>query len=120
MTKSTRDYSPGDDEEVQEDLEPHEDEDMGADDSMIPTREVVEHVVANKTAKHRKIAAAGLVAVGEAENDDAIEEQTEEDTEGLGKRKRRTNTRYAGFWRHANDKGDDIGVPGIDLPAVDS
>ncbi|KAJ7327467.1 hypothetical protein DFH08DRAFT_967900 [Mycena albidolilacea] len=44
-------------------------------------------------------------------------QQTEEDTERLGKRKRRTNTRYAGFWRHTNDKGDDIGVPGIDLPA---
>ncbi|KAJ7815544.1 hypothetical protein B0H13DRAFT_2381017 [Mycena leptocephala] len=49
QTKSTRDYCPGDDEEVAEDLEPYEDEEMGADNSEIPTREVVQHVVTKKT-----------------------------------------------------------------------
>jgi hypothetical protein len=38
-----------DDEKVAEDLEPHEDEEMGLDDSEIPTRGVLQHVVAKKT-----------------------------------------------------------------------
>jgi hypothetical protein len=123
QTKSTRDYCPGDDEEVVEDIEAHEDEGMGADDSEIPTREVVQHVVTKKTGKNRKAAAAGLISTGEAENADAHIAATEDmalagaaDGEGSGKRKRRPNTRYEAFWRHANDKNEDVDVPGIDVP----
>jgi hypothetical protein len=50
-TKSTRAYSPGENEEVEEDLEVYEDEEMGADDTEIPTQEVIRHVVAKKTGQ---------------------------------------------------------------------
>jgi hypothetical protein len=42
QTKSTRDYCPGEDDEVPEDQEVDEDEEMGGDDSDIPTRDVFE------------------------------------------------------------------------------
>jgi hypothetical protein len=78
QTKSTRDYCPGDDEEVAEDQELQEDEEMGHDDSVIPTREVVEHVVTKKTRRNRKVkaakgdAAVGLGSCGDAEDVDAV------------------------------------------------
>lgn len=118
QTKSTRDYCPGDDEEVAEDLEPHEDEELGADDSEIATHEVVEHVVTKKTRRNRKVKVAkdsttvGLGASGEAEDIEAEITMAEED-EPTGKRKRRANPRYADFWRHANDKDEDLDVPGL-------
>ncbi|KAJ7933696.1 hypothetical protein B0H13DRAFT_1855940 [Mycena leptocephala] len=68
-TRSTRDYCPGDDEEVIEDLEEHEDEDMGEDDSEIPTHEV-------KAAKGNS--AVGLGSSGEAEDADADISEAEE------------------------------------------
>jgi hypothetical protein len=90
QTKSTRDYCPGDDEEVAEDLEPYEDEEMGADDSEIPTREVVQHVVTKKTGKNRKVkadkgnAAVGLGSSGEAEDTDAEIDTADDDNVLLG------------------------------------
>ncbi|KAJ7744394.1 hypothetical protein B0H16DRAFT_1463270 [Mycena metata] len=118
QTKSSRDYCPGDDEEVAEDLEAHEDEEMGGDDSEIPTHEVVQHVVTKKTAKNRRVkavkgdSAQGLSSSGEAEDADA-EIAEEAMDEPMGKRKRRANPRYADFWRHANDKDEDLDVPGL-------
>ncbi|KAJ6602902.1 hypothetical protein B0H10DRAFT_1958045 [Mycena sp. CBHHK59/15] len=114
--KSTRDYCPGDDEEVAENLEAHQDEEMGEDDSEIPTQEVVQHVVTKKTTKNRKVKAAkgnsvvGLGSSGEAEDADAniSEAEAEVVDEPAGKRKRRANARYADFWRHANDNDQDL------------
>jgi hypothetical protein len=40
---------------VEEDLEVHEDEEIGAHDAEIPTQEVIRHVVAKKTGKNRKV-----------------------------------------------------------------
>ncbi|KAJ6548992.1 hypothetical protein B0H19DRAFT_1074777 [Mycena capillaripes] len=120
QTKSSRDYCPGDDEEVVEDLESHEDEEMGAGDSEIPTREVVKHVVTKKTGKNRKVKAAegtgavGLGSSGEAEDAEAEIAVAGDDVgEPMGKRKRRPNAQYANFWRHANDRDDDLNVPGL-------
>jgi hypothetical protein len=117
QTKSTHDCRPGDDEEVSEDLEPYEDDEMGADGSEIPTREVVDHVVTKKTAKNRKAKAnAGLVSSGEAEDADAeiaVIDEEPDVVEGLGKRTRRANGKYSDFWRHANDKDEDLHVPGL-------
>jgi hypothetical protein len=45
-------YCHGDDDEVSEDLGPHEDEEMGADNSEIPTREVVYHAITKKTGRN--------------------------------------------------------------------
>jgi hypothetical protein len=117
LTKSTHDYNPGDNKEVAEDMEPYEDEEMGGDDSAIPTREVVQHVVTKKTAKNRKVTTAGLVSSGMAEDADA-EIAAPDDTpgdvaEGSGKHKHRPTTRYGEFWRHANDKDEDLDVPGL-------
>ncbi|KAJ6556738.1 hypothetical protein DFH09DRAFT_1084445 [Mycena vulgaris] len=124
QTKSTRQYCPGDDEEVAEDLESHEDEEMGADDSEIPTREVIRHVVAKKTGKNRRVktktAAVGLASSGEAEDADAEVAATDDMPIGAdvpagvsGKRIRRANLKYTDFWRHANDKDEDLDVPGL-------
>jgi hypothetical protein len=118
QTKSTRDYAPGDDEEIPEDLEPHEDEELGGDDSVIATHEVVEHIVTKKTRKNRKVkvatddATVGLGSSGEAEDIEAEIAVADED-EQMGKRKRRANPWYADFWRHANDKDEDLDVPGL-------
>ncbi|KAJ7883609.1 hypothetical protein B0H13DRAFT_1890313 [Mycena leptocephala] len=106
-TKSTRDYCPGDDEEVAEDQELQEDEEMGHDDSEIPTREVVEHVVTKKTRRNRKVkaakgdAAVGLGSCGDAEDVDAEIVVADEGELATGKRKRRPNQNYVNFWRHA-------------------
>jgi hypothetical protein len=93
---------------------------MGEDDSEIPTREVVHHVVTKKTAKNRKIkgkGVVGLVSSGEAEDADAevaaVEIIGEPEKEGPGKRTRRANAKYTDFWRHANDKDEDLEVPGL-------
>lgn len=104
-TKSTRDYCPGDEEEVIEDLQAHEDEEMGGDDSEIPTHEVVQHVVTKKTAKNREVKTAkgnstvGLGSSGEAEDADADIPDAKENVvdEPTGKRKRRANAQYAEF-----------------------
>lgn len=125
-TKSTRTYCPGEDEEVQEDLEVHDDEEMGADGAEIPTQEVIRHIVAKKTGKNRKVKSAkdsgrvGLVSSAQAEDID-VEVAAVEGTAGdgeieleqSGKRMRRANVRYADFWRHANDKGEDLELPGL-------
>ncbi|KAF8155132.1 hypothetical protein K438DRAFT_1862950 [Mycena galopus ATCC 62051] len=88
---------------------------MGADDSEIPTREVVQHVVAKKTGKNRAVKGgsyAGLVSSGEAEDPDVDLEANKAEDEPVGKRKRRANTKYAAdFWRHTNDKGEDLDLP---------
>ncbi|KAJ7700515.1 hypothetical protein B0H16DRAFT_1749045 [Mycena metata] len=118
-TKSTHGQCPGDDEVVAEDLEQHEDEEMGDDDSEIPTREVVEHVVTKKTRKNRVVkgakggATVGLGSAGDAEDAEA-EIVVAEDGVETGKRKRRANPKYADFWRHTNDSGNDLAVPGMD------
>ncbi|KAJ7158959.1 hypothetical protein C8R43DRAFT_994554 [Mycena crocata] len=107
QTKSTRDYCPGNNEEVAEDQELQEDEEMGDDDSEIPTREVIEHVVTKKTSKNRKVKAAegnasvGLGSSGAAEDADAEVIAADEDALATGKRKRRPNQQYVNFWRHA-------------------
>ncbi|KAJ7358293.1 hypothetical protein DFH08DRAFT_802127 [Mycena albidolilacea] len=107
------------DEVVAEDLEQHEDEEMGDDDSEIPTREVVEHVVTKKTRKNRVVmgakggATVGLGSAGDAEDAEA-EIVVAEDGVETGKRKRRANPKYADFWRHTNDSGNDVAVPGMD------
>jgi hypothetical protein len=127
QTKSTRDYCPGDDDEVIEDLEAHKDEDMGGDDSEIPTHEVVQHVVTKKTAKNRKVKAAkgnsavSLGSSGEAEDADADISEAEENVvdEPTGKRKRRANALYADFWRHANDK-DEVELLYLPMPIGNS
>jgi hypothetical protein len=90
-----------------------DDEEMGVDDSEIPTREVVEHVVAKKTRKNRKVVDVGLVSSGTAEDVDA---DMTVGAEASGKRVRVPNTRYSEFWRHANDKDEDVDVPGVLLP----
>ncbi|KAF8144267.1 hypothetical protein K438DRAFT_1782998 [Mycena galopus ATCC 62051] len=38
---------------------------------------------------------------------------TGDDDEAAGKRKHRPNQQYAAFWRHANDRDDDLDVPGL-------
>ncbi|KAJ7879810.1 hypothetical protein B0H13DRAFT_2278810 [Mycena leptocephala] len=64
----------------------------------------------------------GLVSSGDAEDIDAelpAEETSDEEAapKGRGMRTRRPNTKYAGeFWRHTNNKDQDIPVPGIELP----
>jgi hypothetical protein len=120
QTKSTCDYCPGDHDEVAEDLEPHDNEEMGEDDSEIPTREVVHHIVTKKTATNRKMKGkgmVGLVSSGEAEDTDAevaaVKIVGEPKTEGSGKCTHRTNAKYTDFWRHANDKDEDLEVPGL-------
>jgi hypothetical protein len=35
------------------------------------------------------------------------------ETEGSGKRTRCANAKYADFWRHANNKDEDLEVPGL-------
>ncbi|KAK6987986.1 hypothetical protein R3P38DRAFT_2573190 [Favolaschia claudopus] len=109
LNKSTRNYCPGDDEEVAEDIEPHEDEELGDDDSEIPTGEVVEHLVSKKTKPNRQVkgqdANAGLRSSGEAKDADVEVEEVP------GKRKRRANTLYKGFWRHVDAKGKDTTEP---------
>ncbi|KAJ7936241.1 hypothetical protein B0H13DRAFT_1853610 [Mycena leptocephala] len=112
QTKSTRNYCPGDDEEVVEDIEAHEDEGMGAADSEIPAREVIQQAVTKKTGKNCKAATAGLISTGEAEN---MALTGAADGEGSGKHKRCSNTCYKAFWRHANDKNEDVDMPGIDV-----
>jgi hypothetical protein len=37
----------------------------------------------------------------------------ETELEQSGKRTRCANVRYADFWRHTNDKGEDLEVPGL-------
>ena len=123
QTKSSHDYLPGDDEEVAEDQELHEDEHMGGDDSEIPTREVIQHVVTKKAGKNRKVKSdgtVGLVSSGVAEDADAEVAGTDDvpadanvSAEGSSKRVRRPNVRYAEFWKHANDKDEDLDVPGL-------
>lgn len=97
-----------------EDLAPYEDDEMGEDDSEIPTREVVQHVVAKKTRKNRKAkaaignAAGALTSTGEAEGADAEVPETEveapeavvDEVEPNGKRKRTATKKYNDFWRH--------------------
>ncbi|KAJ7337690.1 hypothetical protein DFH08DRAFT_1015038 [Mycena albidolilacea] len=95
QTKSTRDYRPGDHDEVVEDLELYDDEEMGEDDSEIPAREVVHHIATKKTAINP------VEIVGEPK------------MEGSGKRTCRANAKYADFWRHANNKDEDLEVPGL-------
>jgi hypothetical protein len=99
---------------------------MGADDAESPTQEVIRHVVAKKTGKNRQVKPAkdsgsvGLVSSAQAEDIDAevaavedIAGDGETELEQSGKRMRRANVRYAEFWRHANDKGEDLEVPGL-------
>ncbi|KAJ7937725.1 hypothetical protein B0H13DRAFT_2302551 [Mycena leptocephala] len=90
--KSTCDYCPGDEEEVAEDLDPHEDEEMSADDSEIPTREVVHHVLTKKTAKNRKIKAKAVAEDADAEVS-AVDDKPDRGTqvEASDKRMRRPN-----------------------------
>jgi hypothetical protein len=38
----------------------------------------------------------------------------ETEHEQSGKRTCHANVRYANFWRHANDKGEDLEVPGLE------
>ncbi|KAJ7793503.1 hypothetical protein B0H14DRAFT_3498028 [Mycena olivaceomarginata] len=59
-----------------------------------------------------------LVSTGDAESLDAevaveVPADAEAIPEGENKRKRRPNTRYADFWRHANDIDEDLILPGI-------
>lgn len=91
------------------------------DDSEILIREVVHHVVTKRTLQNRKIrvkGAVGLVSSGEAEDADAEVEETDDTpaaadakTEVWGKRTRRPNLLHTNFWRHANDKDEDLEVP---------
>jgi hypothetical protein len=37
----------------------------------------------------------------------------ETELEQSGKQTRRAKVRYADFWRHAKDKGEDLEVPGL-------
>ncbi|KAJ7312709.1 hypothetical protein DFH08DRAFT_821873 [Mycena albidolilacea] len=124
--KSTRNYCPGDDEEVAEDVEAYEDEDMGGDDSEIPTQEVDQHVVTKKTAKNRKIKAAegnfivGLGSSGEAEDADADISEAEEEVvdEREGKRKRRATARYLSYATRKPGYGYDglhVEIPGAQM-----
>lgn len=56
------------------DLQTYEDEEMGDDDSEVPTREVVVHVVTKKTRNNRRVKAekgGGLSTAGEAEAPEA-------------------------------------------------
>ncbi|KAJ6533335.1 hypothetical protein DFH09DRAFT_1092565 [Mycena vulgaris] len=126
QTKSTHDYCPGDDEAVLEDLERHEDEEMGNDNSKIPTREVFEYVITKRVHKgHQQKQAGGSVGlVSSGDTEDVDTELPAEDTsdeeaapKGRGMRTRRPNTKYAGeFGRHNNSKDQNIPVPGIELP----
>ncbi|KAF8151891.1 hypothetical protein K438DRAFT_1778709 [Mycena galopus ATCC 62051] len=98
----------------------------GNDDSEIPTREVVEHVITKCVRKGRQQKQAGesvgLVSSGDAKDVDAelpAENTSDEKAapKGRGMRTRRPNTKYAGeFWRHTNNMDQDIPVPGINLP----
>jgi hypothetical protein len=125
QAKSTQDYCPGDDEAVPEDLECHKDEDMGNDDSEIPTHEVVEHVITKRVCKGRQQKQAGgsigLVSSGDTEDVDTempAEDTSDEEAapKGRGRHTRRPNTKYAGeFWHHTNNKDQDIPIPGIEL-----
>jgi hypothetical protein len=66
-------------------MEAHEDDEMGGDDSEIPTQEVVQHVVTKKTAKNCKIKAAKgnsivrLGSSGEAEDANTDISEAEEE-----------------------------------------
>ncbi|KAJ7214478.1 hypothetical protein GGX14DRAFT_563291 [Mycena pura] len=77
------------------------------------------HVVTKKTPKNRKVkpakgdAGVGVRSSGDAEDVDAEIVVPDEGELAAGKRKRRPNQNYADFWRHANDKGDDLDVPGF-------
>jgi hypothetical protein len=126
QTKSTREYCPCDDEEVAEDLAPHEDEEMGDDDTEIPTREVIQHIVTNRVRKGRQQKAktstsgVGLVSTGDADDvdaevlaEDVAPPKDEPAVGGPSKRKHCPNTKYTDFWRHANDKDEDLVVPGF-------
>ncbi|KAJ7648154.1 hypothetical protein B0H17DRAFT_1103343 [Mycena rosella] len=108
QTKSSHHYLPGNEEEVSEDQELHEDEEMGFDDSEIPTREVIQHVVTKKAAKNRKVKSdgtVGLVSSGVAEDVDAEVAGTDDvpananvSAEGSSKRVRCPNMRYTEFF----------------------
>ncbi|KAJ7161482.1 hypothetical protein C8R43DRAFT_947675 [Mycena crocata] len=57
-------------------------------------------------------AAIGLSSSGDAEDIDAEIVVTAEDELETGKQKRWPNQQSVNFWRDANDKGDDLDVPG--------
>jgi hypothetical protein len=126
QTKSTREYCPGNEEEVAEDLEPYKDEEMGDDDAEIPTCEVIQHIITNRVCKGRQQKAktgtsgVGLVSTGDVEDvdteilaEDVAPPEDELAADGPSRRKHCPNAKYADFWRHANDKDEDLVVPGI-------
>ncbi|KAJ7077588.1 hypothetical protein C8R43DRAFT_966081 [Mycena crocata] len=59
-------------------------------------------------------AAVGLSSSGDAEDIDAEIVVTAEDELETGKQKRWPNQQSVNFWRDANDKGDDLDVPGLE------
>ncbi|KAJ7798378.1 hypothetical protein B0H13DRAFT_2391626 [Mycena leptocephala] len=88
---------------------------------------VVEHVITKRVRKGRQQKQAGgfvspVVSSGDAKDVDAelpAEDTSDEEAapKGRGMRTRRPNTKYVGeFWRHTNNKDQDIPVPGIELP----
>jgi hypothetical protein len=93
LTKSTRDYCPGDEDKVVEDTEQRDNKkEIGVDDSEILTHEVVEHVVTKKTRKNRKVVNAGLVWSGTAED---VDTDMTVGAEASGKCVCVPNTRYS-------------------------
>ncbi|KAJ6483383.1 hypothetical protein C8R45DRAFT_1099650 [Mycena sanguinolenta] len=89
----------------------------------VPTEQVPGHARRHQTTgKNRSVKGkgVGLVSSGQAEDADAEVELgmangAGAQAEGSWKRKRRANVRYAAadFFRHANDKDEDLHVPGV-------
>ncbi|KAJ7315138.1 hypothetical protein DFH08DRAFT_972174 [Mycena albidolilacea] len=111
---------PSDADVVVEESDMHDDEELGLDDSEIPTREVILHVTSKTTMKSRVVklesTGEGLSTSETAEDPDAepqgvdanLVTPPEEPQLGRGKRVRRPNAMYAKFWRHANDRDEDL------------
>ena len=120
--KSLIDLRPTDDEVVSEDAMPcvNMDEEDGPDDSDIMPAEVVADIVGKQPQRCliRQADGGGLSSAADTDSnallDVAVEVPAEE--KGRGKRKKKENQLYAGWWRHEAKDGTDMpGEPGMDI-----
>jgi hypothetical protein len=112
---------PTDDHFVEEDTMPRVDldEEDGPDDSDITPAEVVADVIGEKPRRNviRQKDGGGLSSAADTDDQENMESAIEAvEDEGRGKRKRKENQLYVGWWRHEAKDGKDMpGEPGMDV-----